>query len=83
MTAMGFAFDMKAFAIKDWGWLLALGILGVLLSFILFWNPLFAGLTIVFYSGCAFITIGVFRIILSFKLKHRGKTIENFVSLSD
>ncbi len=83
MTAMGFAFDMKAFAIKDWGWLLALGILGVLFSFVLFWNPLFAGLTIVFYTGCAFITIGVFRIILSFKLKHLGKTIENFVSLKD
>ena len=83
MTAMGFAFDMKAFSIKDWGWLLALGILGVLFSFVLFWNPLFAGLTVVFYTGCAFITIGVFRIILSFKLKHLGKAIKNFVSSTD
>jgi uncharacterized membrane protein HdeD (DUF308 family) len=74
MTAMGFAFDLKTFAMKGWGWLLALGILGVIFSFILFWNPLFAGLTIVVYTGCAFITIGVFRIILSFKLKQLGQT---------
>ena len=74
MKAIGFAFDMKAFAVKDWGWLLVLGIFGVLFSFVLFWNPLFAGLTIVFYTGCAFITIGIFRIILSFKLKQLGQT---------
>jgi uncharacterized membrane protein HdeD (DUF308 family) len=74
VRAMGLAFDLNVLGIKGWGWLLALGILGMLFSFVLFWNPLFAGLTIVFYTGCAFITIGVFRIVLSFKLKHLGKT---------
>ena len=70
MMAMGFAFDLKDFPDSGWGWLLALGILGLLFSFVLLWNPLFAGLTIVIWTGCAFITIGIFRIILSFKLKH-------------
>jgi uncharacterized membrane protein HdeD (DUF308 family) len=70
MTAMGFAFDLKGFAGSGWGWLLALGIIGLLFSFLLLWNPLFAGLTIVILTGCAFITIGFFRIILAFKLKH-------------
>jgi uncharacterized membrane protein HdeD (DUF308 family) len=73
MFAMGFAFDLKAFAVKDWGLLLALGILGVLFSFILLWKPLFAGLTIVIWTGCAFITLGIYRIILSFKLKQLHK----------
>jgi uncharacterized membrane protein HdeD (DUF308 family) len=69
MHAMGYAFDLKSLAIKGWGWLLTLGISGILFSFLLFWNPLFAGLTIVFYTGSAFITLGIYRIILSFKLK--------------
>ena len=69
MIAMGFAFDLKGFTDSGWGWLLALGILSLLFSFVLLWNPLFAGLTIVIWTGCAFITIGIYRIILSFKLK--------------
>lgn len=70
MIAMGIAFDLKEFPDSGWGWLLTLGVLGLLFSFILIWNPTFAGLTIVILTGCAFITIGIFRIILSFKLKH-------------
>jgi uncharacterized membrane protein HdeD (DUF308 family) len=70
MMAIGFAFDLKDFPDSGWGWLLALGILGLLFSFVLFWNPAFGGLTLVIWTGCAFITLGIFRIILSFKLKH-------------
>jgi len=69
MIAMGFAFDLKDFSKSGWGWLLVLSILGLLFSFVLLWHPLFAGLTIVIWTGCAFITLGVYRIILSFKLK--------------
>jgi len=76
MIAMGLAFDIKNFAASGWGWLLSLGILGLLFSFVLLWNPLFAGLTIVIWTGCAFITIGIFRVILSFKLNHLHKISE-------
>ncbi len=68
-AAIGFAVDLKSFGVKEWGWLLALGILGMLFSFIMLWNPMFAGLTIVMWTAGAFITIGVFKIFLSFKLK--------------
>ena len=70
MVAIGFAFDLKDFANSGWGWLLALSILGLLFSFVLLWNPAFAGLSLVICTGCAFITLGIYRIILSFKLKH-------------
>ncbi|MGA3015422.1 MAG: DUF308 domain-containing protein [Bacteroidales bacterium] len=73
MMGIGFAFDLKDFAGSGWGWLLTLGILGLLFSFILLWNPVFAGLTTVICTGCAFITLGFFRIILSFKLQHLHK----------
>lgn len=68
-TAIGFSIDMKSFGIKDWGWLLAFGILGLIFSIILIWNPLLAGLTIVMWTASAFITIGFFKIFLAFKLK--------------
>ena len=73
MMAIGFAFDLKDFAGSGWGWLLTLGILGLLFSFVLLWNPAFAGLTIVVLTGCAFVTLGIFRIFLSFKLLHLHK----------
>jgi len=70
IMAIGFAFDLKDFSDSGWGWLLALSILGLLFSFVLLWNPAFAGLTLVIYTGCAFVTLGIYRIILAFKLKH-------------
>jgi uncharacterized membrane protein HdeD (DUF308 family) len=73
MVAMGIAFDLKGLPDSGWGWLLVLGILGLLFSFVLLWNPMFAGLTLVIWTGCAFIAIGIFRIILAFKLKHLNK----------
>lgn len=73
MMAIGLAFDLKDFSDSGWGWLLALSILGLLFSFILLWNPAFAGLTLVICTGCAFVTLGVYRIILAFKLKQLHK----------
>ena len=69
VSAIGLAVDLRAFGVKEWGWLLGLGILGMVFSFILLWNPMLAGLTIVMWTASAFITIGVFKIFLSFKLK--------------
>ena len=53
----------------NWGGLLAAGILGLILAFIMLWDPLFAGLSVVIYTALAFITIGGFQIYLSFEMK--------------
>src|SRR5690606_930578 len=45
VSAIGFAMDVKRYGDKNWGVLLVLGILGTIFSFILIWNPLFAGLS--------------------------------------
>ena len=73
IMAIGFSFDLKDVAKSGWGWLLALSIIGLLFSFVLLWNPAFAGLTLVIWTGCAFVTLGFYRIILSFKLMHLYK----------
>jgi uncharacterized membrane protein HdeD (DUF308 family) len=69
MTAVAVSFDLKHQAVKGWGWLLALGILGWIFSFIMIWDPLIGGMTIVIWTGVALISIGAFRVMLAFRLK--------------
>lgn len=75
VMAIGNAIDLKKLRVGDWGYFLFLGILGLLFSFILIWNPVFAGLTIVFYTGMAFIIMGIFQIYLSFRLRKIKKMV--------
>ncbi|QFZ53554.1 HdeD family acid-resistance protein [Oceanihabitans sp. IOP_32] len=66
---IGLSFQLKSFGTPNWGWLLALGILTVLFSFLLLLNPVLAGLSIVFMTAFSFVALGVFRIFLAFDLK--------------
>lgn len=67
--AIGWSFELKRLEVSAWGNLMAVGILGMVFAFILLWNPIFAGMTIVFYTAMAFISAGIFEIYLSFRLK--------------
>lgn len=75
IVAISFSMQLKSLGAKDWGFTLFLGILGIIFSFILIWNPLFAGLTLVYWTGLAFITLGVYRIIFSVQLKKLRKIV--------
>jgi uncharacterized membrane protein HdeD (DUF308 family) len=74
--AIGFSIELSRLRIPDWGWLLFFGILGIVLAFILLWNPLFAGLTVVVYTAMAFLSIGIFQIFLSFRLMKLNRDIK-------
>lgn len=63
------SFEMKDYGVASWGWMCAFSILGVIFGFILIWNPVFAGLTLVIWTGMAIISAGLASIILSFQLK--------------
>lgn len=68
--AIGFALDLKDYDDNSgWGTILVLGILGVLFSFLLLWNPAFAGATIAFWIGLTLTVAGVFSIYLALKLR--------------
>jgi len=77
MMAIAWSIELKKYGVSNWGWLLFTGILGVILSFFLMWNPLFAGLTVAVITGIALITIGIFHIHLSIELKKLKKTFKN------
>ncbi|MCP1996250.1 HdeD family acid-resistance protein [Flavobacterium sp. HSC-61S13] len=69
VSAIGFSFEIKSFGSKNWGWLLALGILGILFSFIMIWNPIIGGITIIFWTAMAFFIYGISRVVLSIRFK--------------
>lgn len=68
--AISTSLDLRKYDVADWGVLTIIGVAGVILSFILLWNPLFAGLTIVFWTAATLIISGIFSIWLAIKLRH-------------
>lgn len=75
-TSIGYAFDMQRYGKKDWGWYLVFGILAVLCSLAILWQPLMGALSAVYIVSFAFLFIGLFRIMLSFGLRKLHKTSE-------
>jgi len=73
MMAISSSIEIKKYGVLDWGNLMAVGILGLIFSSIMLWNPIFAGLTIVIWTGIALITIGSYAIYFSIKLKKLHK----------
>jgi len=73
--SIGLSFQLKSFGTLGWGWLLFWSIITLLFSFLLLFNPIFAGLSIVYMTAFALITAGVFRIFLGINLKKIGKNL--------
>jgi uncharacterized membrane protein HdeD (DUF308 family) len=66
MLATGASFELKHRGVSSWGWVLVLGIAGLLLSFVMLMNPAVAGMTIVVWTAMAFIATGLSRMALAF-----------------
>lgn len=69
VQSIAIAYDLKNYGVIDWGNLAIMGVLGTIFSFILIWNPVFSGLTLVFWTGTAFVIAGAATIYFAFKLK--------------
>lgn len=74
VASISFALDLKRYGSKNWSVLLVLGILGTVFSFILIWNPLFAGMSIVILVALSFLITGLFSIYLSLQLRKLHKS---------
>ncbi|MDX9909150.1 MAG: HdeD family acid-resistance protein [Mariniphaga sp.] len=74
--AIGSAIDIKSYGVHEWGWLLFIGILGVIFSFFLIRNPLFGGKTIIIWTGLALMSSGVFNIYMAMKMRKIHKEWE-------
>ncbi|WP_019672212.1 HdeD family acid-resistance protein [Psychrobacter lutiphocae] len=77
ISAISFSLDLKRYAIGDWSLLLLLGVLGLIFAFVLIWNPVFAGMTLIVWTGLALISSGVFSLYLAWKLRAMNNRVKN------
>lgn len=75
--AIGSAIELQRSGIKGWGWVLAFGILGLIFSFILITNPLFAAGFIIYLFAFILLTYGFVRIFYGFRLRSIHKELED------
>jgi len=68
-SLISYGFQLNALSIKSWGWVLAGGILTVLLGLSMIFNPVIGIATIVGWTAFAFIAAGIATIIFSLQLK--------------
>ena len=66
---LGFAFELKNYGVLRWGNLAIVSVLGIILSFLLIVNPIFAGISLVVMTALSFIFAGIVSIVLAFQLK--------------
>lgn len=76
ISAIGFSLDIKRYGVFDWGYILAIGIIGTILGIILLINPFIAGVSLVVFTGLAFICLGIYGIFISVKLRKIKKMPE-------
>lgn len=77
---IGESCQLQTIGVKGWGWLLALSILCVILSFLFLISPLFGGIFVVVFVGMTVVLYGIFRIIVAFKLRQINKSIKELES---
>lgn len=74
--AIGSAAELQRNGVKGWGWLMALAVLGVIMSFIFIMSPAFTTGFIIALVSISFISYGFFRIYLGIKLRSLHKEMD-------
>lgn len=74
---IGESCQLQILGVKGWGWLLALSIMCLILSFLYLLSPGFGkGIFIVALVGTSMLVYGMFRIVMGVKLRQIGKRME-------
>ena len=68
VALIGLSIDLKAFGFKPWGWLLASGILTVVLAFFITVDPIIGPLSIVAFTGLSALVAGGANIYFAIQL---------------
>lgn len=73
IMTIGWAVHLNKLGFRNWGWVLVAGILGLIFSFLLIWNPAITGLVVIIFLSVTFIILGIGQIIISLRLKQLNK----------
>ena len=68
-SAIGYAVDLRRYGTQEWGWYIAFGILSIICSLFILWQPLVGAFYVVYMIAFTFLIIGSFRVMLSFELR--------------
>ncbi len=68
------AIDLRQNGILDWGTVMLVSVLAMILSFIMLFNPRLAAVSIVFWTGAIFLLLGIVSIIFGFRLRKIKRT---------
>lgn len=68
-SATGYSMDLKRYGTRNWGWYMAFGILAILCSIGIIWQPTVGAFTLVYMIAYTLLIIGIFRVMLSFELR--------------
>lgn len=66
---LGIAIELKNYGLLRWGNLAIVSVLGIIFSVILLFNPVVAGISVVFMTSMAFVFSGIMSIVLSLQLR--------------
>lgn len=77
ITSISGSVEMQRAGFSGWGWLLAFGIMGVILSFLLITKPVFASSFIIAMFSISMILYGIVRIYYAFKLRKINQHIRD------
>ena len=75
---MGISFELKSYKIESWGWLLTRSTLLLITALFIIYYPAAGVISIVAFTGTAFIIGGVLNFLLAFKFKKLHKTFSAF-----
>ncbi len=68
------AIDLRSYGVLDWGTVMLISVLAMILSFILLFNPRLAAVSLVFWTGSIFLLIGIVSIIFGLRLRRLKRT---------
>lgn len=72
-SSIGYAIDLKRYGTRNRGWYIAFGVIAIIFSLIILWQPAIGALYAVYMLSFTFFLIGLFRVMLSFELRRLHK----------
>ncbi|MEG1685811.1 MAG: DUF308 domain-containing protein [Bacteroides sp.] len=77
-TGLGYAMDLRRYGTREWGWYLAFGILAILCSLAIIWQPGIGVFSVIYMLAFTFLIIGCFKVMISFEFKKLHKKEQQF-----
>lgn len=76
VNIIGYSFSLKHLGDSSWGWNLFFGILVILFSIFLLFNPIFSAFTLVVWSAICFLVLGISFFVLAYHLSKTSGIIK-------